>query len=60
MVVEGNPFLFKTSIAKLPPNLQVQGNFDQYGGFGSPGVKCNAIPKTVLSKGIATGSNWIH
>jgi len=51
MVVEGNLFLYKTSIAKLPPDLQVQGSFDQYSGFGSPGVKCNAIPKTAFIKG---------
>jgi hypothetical protein len=51
MVVEGALFLYKTSIAKLPPDLQVQGSFDQYSGFGSPGVKCNAIPKTTFIKG---------
>ncbi|PHJ60936.1 hypothetical protein VF14_15845 [Nostoc linckia z18] len=51
MVVEGNLFLYKTSIAKLPPDLQVQGSFDQYSGFGSPGVKCSAIPKTAVIKG---------
>jgi hypothetical protein len=51
MVVEGTLFLYKTSIAKLPPDLQVQGSFDQYSGFGSPGVKCNAIPKTTFIKG---------
>jgi hypothetical protein len=51
MVVEGSLYLYKTSIAKLPADLQVQGNFDQYSGFGSPGVKCSAIPKTVSIKG---------
>ncbi|BAZ02711.1 hypothetical protein NIES37_67240 [Tolypothrix tenuis PCC 7101] len=51
MVVDGNLFLYKTSIAKLPPDLQVQGSFDQYSGFGSPGVKCSAIPKTAFIKG---------
>ncbi|MBD1856733.1 hypothetical protein Q2T42_26445 [Leptolyngbya boryana CZ1] len=51
MIVEGTLFLYKTSIAKLPPDLQVQGSFDQYSGFGSPGVKCSAIPKTAFIKG---------
>lgn len=51
MVVEGNLFLYKTSIAKLPADLKVGQGFDQYSGFGSPGVRCDAIPKTVEIKG---------
>lgn len=51
MVVEGGLFLYKTSIAKLPADLQVGRSFDQYSGFGSPGVRCDAIPKTVVIKG---------
>jgi hypothetical protein len=51
MRVEGGLFLYKTSIAELPADLQVGRSFDQYSGFGSPGVKCNAIPKTTVIKG---------
>ncbi|MGL5063229.1 MAG: hypothetical protein ACRC62_24885 [Microcoleus sp.] len=51
MLVERDLFLYKTSIAKLPPDLQVGGGFDQYSGFGSPGVRCDAIPKTAIVKG---------
>ncbi len=51
MIVEGNLFLYKTSIAKLPADLQVNGGFDQYSGFGSPGVRCDAIPLTIVIKG---------
>jgi hypothetical protein len=51
IIVEGDLFLYKTSIAKLPADLQVRGGFDQYSGFGSPGVRCDAIPTTTLIKG---------
>jgi hypothetical protein len=51
MIVERDLFLYKTSIARLPTDLQVRGSFDQYSGFGSPGVRCSAIPKTATIKG---------
>lgn len=51
MLVEGDLFLYKTSIARLPADLQVGQSFDQYSGFGSPGVRCNAIPQTTVIKG---------
>lgn len=51
MIVEGGLFLYKTSIARLPADLQVGQSFDQYSGLGSPGVRCDAIPKTTMIKG---------
>lgn len=51
LIVEGNLFLYKTSISKLPADVQIRQSFDQYIGWGSPGVRCAAIPKTAIIKG---------
>ncbi len=50
MIVTGNLYFYKTSISKLPADLQVFGGFNQDLGFGSPGVYCKYIPKTVVIK----------
>ena len=51
LIVEGDLFLYKTGIGKLPADLTIGGNFDPYGGFGSPGIRCDDIPPSVVIKG---------
>lgn len=55
LVVEGNLELYKTSIGALPADLQVAGNFDNYLGFGSPDIRCDEIPPSVIIRGNRTG-----
>lgn len=55
LVVEGNLNLYKTSIGALPEGLQVTGNFDNYLGFGSPDLRCDEIPPSVIIRGNRTG-----
>lgn len=55
LVVEGNLDLYKTSIGALPEGLQVAGNFDNYLGFGSPDIRCDEIPPSVVIRGNRTG-----
>lgn len=50
MIVTGELYFYKTSISKLPADLQVFGGFNQDVGFGSSGVYCKDIPKTVVIK----------
>ena len=55
LIVEGNLELYKTSIGALPADLRVAGDFNNYLGFGSPDIRCDEIPPSVIIQGNRTG-----